>query len=153
MLATLLAGCSPAEDQPQRYLASITGITLGEGEGLDGFEIEAWGVEFKAVCRIPEDWEILAGRFGISGRLTGQAGHGASMIRAGDEDELRSLVLIELHGPVEPVAQPVGSGVIPATFSGQAIVQSPEDERTIALTAANVKLVPASQCPDLAVTD
>ena len=143
-IAPLLA-CSSAPSEPQRYLASITGLEPREGEGIDSFSIDTWGVTIKAVCHVPGDWEITAGRFGSSGRLNGQAGHGASWIRAGRTEELRNLVLIELSGPVQP--KPIGD--VPATFAGSAMILSSDEGREVPLTSSNVELQRASQCPPL----
>ena len=146
LIAGLLA-CNSAASEPQRYLASITGFELRDGEGIDAFSIDTWGVTIKAVCHVPGagDWEIFAGRFGTVGRIDGQAGHGTSWIRAGHTDELHDLVLIELSGPVQP--RKIGN--VPPTFAGSATILSSDDGREMPLGASNVKLQPANQCPPL----
>jgi hypothetical protein len=96
-----LAAIAPAaRDLPTTYLASISGVPLRADEGIDKFEIETWGVDFKAVCHIPFDWEITAGSFGPGGRLSGIAGHGASWLRSRDVKKLHALVLVRLVAPV-----------------------------------------------------
>jgi hypothetical protein len=126
------------------YVASITGIQLKKDEAVESFGVRTWGVEFKAVCRIPADWEITAGRFGPGGRIAGQSGHGATMLRH-PLDELRGLVLIELSEPVKHHAR----GPVPATFSGDisVYVGRQAGTRKVPVTSANVRLVRANSCP------
>jgi hypothetical protein len=126
------------------YVASIVDIQLNKDEAVESFVVRTWGVEFKAVCRIPPDWEVTAGRFGPGGRIAGESGHGATMLRH-PLGELRGLVLIELSEPVQHHA----GGPIPATFSGDISVYVGRQARTrkMPVTSANVRLVRADSCP------
>ena len=148
ILATLTLGAT-APDPPRSYIASLAAIELKSGEAVSGFSLNTWGVEFKAVCNIPLDWEVTVGAFGPGGKLAGSAGHGASWMRAKDLTRLHALVLIELSGPVQRHDRRNGTGVVPATFAGYADVQSAQSERPrkLRLTFANVTLVPAKHCP------
>jgi hypothetical protein len=136
-----LSSAAPAET----YLASITGISLRADESIGHFNLRTWGVRFRAVCHIPSDWEITAGSFGPQGRISGEAGHGASSIRRENSGELHSLVLVDLSGPVQ--THRIGSA--PPTFSGDASVHVGKNDstRTVRLSAANVRLKRADRCP------
>lgn len=136
-------------DAPHLYLASITGLELEEGEGIDSFQLDTWGVAFRAVCHVPRDWEITAGEFGMSGKLAGQAGHGTSWIRSGGSSALSELALVEMWGP--PQATQVGD--IPPSFAGTVtLLSSREDQvREIPLDLSRVKLTPATQCPPVKI--
>ena len=149
LLIALAATAGPAAGHSRTFLASITGIELRTDEGIDKFEIDTWGVDFRAVCHIPSDWEMTAGSFGPEGRLSGVAGHGASWLRAKDLKKLRALVLVQLVAPVQKGDVREGTGIIPATFSGFANVQSGLSDRSrkTRLRFANVELTPASACP------
>jgi hypothetical protein len=146
VFAVLLAGQAQAA-APKSYLASIEGIRLNHGEGIASLKLQAWGVVFQAVCHIPYDWEVTAGSMGPGGRLEGSAGHGAAWIRAGDGRTLRALVLVTLVGGVQKNDIRISGGVIPATFSGMATVESGDRVRKVQLTYANVRLAPAKRCP------
>jgi hypothetical protein len=145
----LAAAAPAASDHPKTFLASIEGVLLKSGESIDKFQLDTWGVDYKAVCQIPADWEITAGSFGPGGRLAGEAGHGASQLRAGEMKSLREIVLISLAPPVQKRDRREGTGVVPATFDGFAHVQSgwTESSRKVRLTFSNVKLTPARACP------
>lgn len=145
-LAVLLAGQAQAEAS-QSYLASIEGIRLNDGEGIASFKLRTWGVVFQAVCHIPYDWEVTAGSMGAGGRLEGTAGHGTSWVRARDARTLRSLVVVTLIGGVQKNDIRIPGGVIPATFSGMASVDSGDRVRKVRLTYANIRLAPAKRCP------
>jgi hypothetical protein len=143
------AAASVPVDNPKTYLASIEGVQLKSGESIDKIEINSWGVVFKAVCHIPEDWEVTAGSFGPGGKLMGEAGHGASQVRSKDEYVLRDIVLVELVGPVQKRDIRDNTGIVPATFSGFAQVQSgwSDGSRRAPITYSNVRLTPANNCP------
>jgi len=144
LLALAAMVLTPEPLLARSYLASITGIELRKDEAVESFVVRTWGVEFKAVCRIPDDWEITAGRFGPGGRIAGQSGHGATMLRD-PRKELRGLVLIEFSGPVQHPAR----GPVPATFSGDISLYVGRRDRTrkVPVTSANVRLTSANSCP------
>jgi hypothetical protein len=143
----ILLTCQAQAAAPKSFLASIEGIQLNDGEGIASFKLRTWGVVFQAVCHVPYDWEITAGSMGPSGRLEGMAGHGASWVRTGDHRTLRALVLITLVGGVQKTDIRHSGGVIPATFSGMAFVESGDRIRKVQLTYANVRLASAKRCP------
>ena len=148
----ILAAAISSQSGPEKigtYLASISGIRLNPGESIDAFTLNTWGVDFRAVCNIPNDWEITAGSHGPEGRLVGAAGHGASQLRTQDLSRMRGLVLIQLLGDVQKVDLRDRTGVVPATFQGFVNVQSGSEDRSrrVKLTYANVKLTPAKKCP------
>lgn len=145
ILATLaLASTTPAM-AAQTYLASIEGVSLAPDESIQSFSVKAWGVDIKAICHIPADWEITGGRFGPLGRIAGQAGHGATSLRTRDLHELRGLALIELSGPIATQ----NHASVPATFGGSVNIHMGRSDttRTVTLTAANIQLVKADACP------
>jgi len=124
LLGGLLAGqrAQLATQLSRTYLVSIEGVRLHEGEGVRSFELRKWGVVYRAVCHVPYDWEITAGSVGPGGKLAGEAGHGTSMVRAGDNKTLRALALVELDGPVQKYDIPIRDGVRPATFGGWIVI-------------------------------
>jgi hypothetical protein len=141
-LAALMGG--PESLHAETYLASIASLRLRDDEAVERFAVRTWGVQFKALCRIPADWEITAGSFGPGGRIEGEAGHGATMLRE-PLAELRDLVLIELSGHVQGESR----GDVPPTFSGEISVFAGQEGRTriVPVTSANIHLVQASACP------
>ncbi len=136
-----------ADDPGRSYLASIEGIALAEGEFLDAFSIDTWGVDMIAVCRIPPGWEIRAGRMASpDGVVAGEASHGVTFLDARRLGPLRHLVLVGLRDPPSEA-----SGTLPATFAGRARIGrygTDETRREVALGLANVRLEPATACPD-----
>ena len=150
LLALAFTVAAPAvADRPRTFLASVDGIALGAHESVDAFRIETWGVEFKAVCRIPRGWWIEAGSSATpGGSLTGRGSLGTTWLGRAGLRQLRGLVLITLHAPVqrEDIRDGSGAAVVPATFKGEASIQGPRPRR-IRLTHANVRLVPAARCP------
>ena len=147
----LLAATALAPAEPSRtYLASIEGLALGPGDAVERVELETWGVTFEAVCRIPPGWRVEAGGNATpEGALRARGTHGSTWIGPDRLDEFDNLVLLTVHGPVRPAPEPVEGGVLPATFKGSALVYGPRGG-PVALTRANVRLVPAKRCPDRA---
>lgn len=136
-------------DQPTTYLASIVDLPLGEGDAVESFSLETWGVRFDAVCHFPDGWRIRAGSsLTPQGVLEGEGSQGVTWPRETNPDVFRNLVLLTLDGPVqlESLKEPDGQVWRPATFEGRVRVMGPDDERDIPLTAANVRLVPAQAC-------
>jgi len=133
--------------QDATYLASMT-VPLGPDERLRGFAFETWGVQFKAVCRIPSGWRIKAGASATpDGTLEGTASHGATFLGRARLGELDALVLVTLSGPMREAAR-VANGEVPATFAGQAIIDDDsEDGRRVPIGVANIGLRPAARCP------
>jgi hypothetical protein len=146
LLALAFAPQAPS-DRPRTYLASVEGIALGPQESLADFELNTWGVRFRAVCRIPSGWRIEAGGNATpEGSLKGQGTHGATWLNRKGIGELRNLALVTLDGPVRPVDARVQNGIVPATFKGKANIYG-RRVRAIKLSNANVRLSPATRCP------
>jgi hypothetical protein len=150
LFATVLAVASPAPaDHPKTFVASIEGISLGPNESIDEFQIDTWGVEFKAVCHIPGGWWIEAGSSATpEGSLKGRGSLGATWLNQEGLRELQNLVLLTLYVPVqrEDIRDSTDAVIIPATFKGRTNVYGRKG-RVIRLTYANVRLVPAQRCP------
>jgi hypothetical protein len=142
-LVGLLAAAAPAT--ARTYLASISGVWLQPDESIPSFTVKTWGVEIKAICRIPADWEITGGSFGPLGRIAGEAGHGSSALRRHNLNELRDLALIELSGPIAARSR----GSVPPTFGGDVRIDvgRRNTTRSVTLTSNNVELVKADACP------
>lgn len=145
----LATGAAPA-DQPRSYLLSVGGIPLQNTESIEAFSISTWGVEFKAVCRVPGGWRIKAGSSATpNGELSGEGSQGATWFNRSSPPELASFVLVTLYAPVQraDVRSRDGSSLIPATFKGYATISTDDGERRRPLTYRNVSLRPARSCP------
>jgi hypothetical protein len=145
LIAAAAIALLPGPALAKSYLLSLRGISLRADESIERFSLKTWGVEIKAVCHIPADWEITAGQFGPLGRIAGEAGHGATELRRNGLTELQGLAIVELSGPVQLRQQ----GSVPATFGGDVNVYVGSKSRTriARLTSANVGLTPTSACP------
>ena len=140
----LLVAASPPGEQPRRYLVSIVDIPLKPGESVVRFSIETWGVQFDAVCKIPSGWRIRAGSSATpDGVLEGNGSLGATWLSQSSPPELNGLVLVTLSGAI----QHKDRGAVPATFKGSATISAETGEPQVALTARNIRLVPARDCP------
>ncbi|MDE1918149.1 MAG: hypothetical protein KGJ57_09095 [Sphingomonadales bacterium] len=156
LAALLLTAAKPVE-HPRTYLLSLTGLPLGEHyPRLKSFEMETYGVDIAAVCRIPEDWSILAGyKYSIAGDINGGAAHGAGWLNRKQLAKEGPLLLVTLHGPVERHGPTFSksNGLPIATFAGKAEIEpsneNSDDDQIIPLTAANIRLTPARACPPL----
>jgi hypothetical protein len=132
-------------DHPRTYLASVVEVPLEAGESMESFSISTWGVEFKAICKIPGGWRIKAGNSATpDGVLEGEGSQGATWFNRRSPSELRHLALITLYAPVQ--RSDVRNGP-DATFKGTATFSTDSGERNAPLTYRNVKLTPASRCP------
>lgn len=143
-LSALLAAAAPAADEPrpETFLLSIQGITLG-GQGVSGFRIDSWGVDWLAICRIPTGWRLRAGRSANpEGLLEGESTHGVT--RLSGLEALRHVALVRLSGPVQWRDRPIPNGVVPATFSGTLRLSG---GREIGLGESSLRLTSAGACP------
>ena len=116
------------------------------------FSFETWGVEFLAVCHIPQGWRIEGGGGPtFEGVLKGRGSLGATWLDKSSLKSLRNLALVSMFAPVRRVAVKDSGGNIiePVTFKGRAKVSGSGDDRTIALSEANMRLTPAKSCPSL----
>lgn len=144
LLALLLSfALPPQKDHPVTYLISVE-IPLGEDERVSSFAFESWGVQYDAVCRIPDGWRIKAGSSATpDGNLEGEGSHGATWIGRESMGQLRNLALVTLFAPVQREQE----GMVPPTFSGHATIEDSDDSRQIPIGADAIRLMPASGCP------
>lgn len=145
VIGTLAVALTASPLSAQRYLASIAGVPLNTDEAISAFSLKTWGVRIWAICRIPSDWEVTGGSFGPSGKIAGQAGHGAAFLRTDGLGSLNAVALVELSGPV----QRQDKGAVPATFGGTVSIHVGRGDttRTVRLSHANVRLAKAASCP------
>jgi len=146
-ILVLAAGLGACEPPPPRYqLLSLEALPLGQNEYLDRFEIETFGVEIVAVCRVPFGWEMAAGNdSSVTGAVTGQALVGVAGVSPanGNLDTLGGLVLVKVG------ERDAGQ---PPPFAGRAVIAAygdDEAERTAPLGQAQLRLKPAYRCPPI----
>ena len=138
--------------QDRTYLLSVSDIPLRPRESMYEFSFETWGVEFLAVCHIPQGWRIEAGGGPtFEGVLKGQGSLGATWLDKASLKSLRNVVLVSMFAPIRRVpVRDSGSSIIqPVTFKGRAKASGWTKDRTIALSETNVRLTPAKNCPTL----
>lgn len=146
-LALLAIGAAPV-DHPRTYLLSIGQIPLRNGESIEAFSLETWGVEFRAVCSIPGGWRIKAGSSATpDGSLEGEGSHGATWFATASPRELQRLVLVALHAPVQRADTGSPDNGTPATFKGTATISTDDGNVQRALSYRNIMLTPARRCP------
>lgn len=147
LLPTLLLAAPVQRDHPVTYLASVS-VPLGPDERISAFAFDTWGVEFKAVCRIPPGWRIKAGSSATpNGTLEGEGSHGVTWIGREQMRELDALVLVVLVAPVQRGEIRDATSVVPATFAGKATIETIDDQREARIGADNIKLRRANRCP------
>jgi hypothetical protein len=140
----LVASASPP-DHPKTFLVSVVGIPLKSGERIKSFTISTWGVEFRAVCKIPGGWRIRAGNSATpDGVLDGEGSQGATWFNRSSPPELRSLAMVTLYAPIQ--RDDVRNGP-DATFKGTATLSTEKGAKKVHLTYRNVQLTPARHCP------
>lgn len=147
----LLAAGLVQIDEPNSYLVSITDVPSEAGDSIESFTLSTWGVRFSRVCHIPAGWTIKAGgSLTPQGILEGEGSLGVSWLPGTSPPELREFALVTVYGPVQPDAlnSADGSGGVPATFAGTATISTDDGEKQVSLTADNVRLTPADQCPE-----
>jgi hypothetical protein len=131
-------------DRPQTYLLSVVDVPLKADESIEKFTFATWGVDVKAVCRVPGGWRITAGRDSTpDGEISGQGSTGTTWYWEPSPRQLKNFVLVTLYGPVQHQA----TGGVPATFKGKAVISHMDDEHKVALSYKNIRLVRASRCP------
>jgi len=150
IMVAILGGCGSATasapvDHPRSYLVSVVDIPLEVGESLESFSIATWGVEFKAVCKIPGGWRMKAGNSASpEGTLEGEGSQGATWFNERNPSELGEIVLVTLYADVQQ--EDVSNGP-DATFKGLATISTDDGERVAPLTHKNILLKPAQRCP------
>ena len=146
-ICLLAVGAAPV-DHPKTYLASIVDVPLKTDESIERFSFSTWGVDVNAVCHVPGGWRITAGRDSTpEGEISGQGSTGTTWYRERSPKQLKNFVLVTLYAPVQRNAFHQGTGVVPATFSGEATISDLDDEHKALLSYRNIRLVPASRCP------
>lgn len=147
LLALLLVGAAPV-DRPRTYLLSIGSIPLKGTESIEAFSIKTWGVQFRAVCRIPPGWRIKAGSSATpNGELEGEGSQGATWFNHGSPKGLRSFVLVTLSVPIQRMGRGSPDDGVPATFQGTATISTDDGDVQRSLTYRNITLTPARACP------
>lgn len=143
-LSALIAAAAPVpnEPPPETFLLSIEGIALA-GQGVAGFRVDSWGVDWVAICRIPAGWRLRAGRSANpEGLFEGESTHGVT--RLPGLEPLRDVALVRLWGPVQWRDKPIPNGVVPATFSGSLWLSG---GREVGLGKSTLRLTAARACP------
>ena len=142
----------PAAASARTYLASIVGLPLRAGEFMEKFSIDTWSVEVVAVCHFPPGWRLTVGKDASpDGIIAGEGSHGVAWLdRQRAKRELADLLVVRFDGAIyrQRVEEP-GGAYRPASFNGTALfgAYGSDAERTIKLTYANLRLVPAAGCP------
>ncbi|WP_443750831.1 hypothetical protein [Asticcacaulis solisilvae] len=137
---------------PTLYLASITGLTIGKNEFVDGFSIDTWGVRMVAVCHFPPGWSIDAGSSADpSGLIKGEGSLGVTWLDRTRLDELDGLVLLDTEGGIRRADEGhEGASVyVPATFKGKVSIGTygTDKVRKMKIGWRNIRLTPAVRCP------
>jgi hypothetical protein len=136
----------------QTVLLSIKGPSLQNGQYVDKFEIDTWGVDILAVCKIPNHWIITAGdAYDLGGTLSGQSQGGTANIREFDLNHLNNLFLIVINDYQKfPRGNP-NTAYFPATFSGSVEIgtfaHNRDKMQQLPLKPDDFVWVPARQCP------
>jgi hypothetical protein len=140
----LLAAAAIAEATPRTYLVSLVDFPLRTGDSIESFSIATWGVEFRAVCKIPSGWRLKVGNSVTpDGMLEGEASHGETWLDRRTFYKLEAIVLVELTNDVERGDAPRGPE---ATFWGYVTISGRDGQRREPLTDANVVLNPSWRC-------
>jgi hypothetical protein len=142
-LALLAGPAAAVEKEGRTYLLSLGEIQLAEGERIERFTIETWGVDVLAVCRIPPGWRIEAGRSAaLDGHIAGIAGHGVAFLS--DTAQFEGLALVRLWGARQEQARKLEGGRVPATFAGSVRIADRGERQ---LSQQMLRLALASACP------
>jgi hypothetical protein len=149
--AVLIAGaalaCQPSEAAVRRVLLSVHGLGVPLDKSIYAYRIDTWGVEFLAVCAVPQSWELKSEKFEDSeGYLSGQADiHGTPL------QSLTNMYLVDVYD-YRPTTAHVGDTEHPASFKGWVRIGSREQfgdwhGRKVTLRAKNFRLKDATRCP------
>jgi hypothetical protein len=145
-MAALVVATQPSPAAITRALLSVEGLAIPKDESITAFEIDAWGVEFLAVCHLPYDWEIKADKYqDPEGLLSGRAGTLGEPLR-----ELRGLFLVDVYD-YQPLARGSPTGEYhPASFAGWVQIASTPGSGGVKtkLLAKNFRLTNATNCPE-----
>ena len=81
LLGAMALGGARSEAAVRRALLSVDGVKVAAADSIYDFRIETWGVEFLAVCTLPQSWALTSEKFdNPGGLLSGKADlHGPRM--------------------------------------------------------------------------
>jgi hypothetical protein len=134
-------------ERPARL--SIESPHPSDGQYINGFKIETWGVEILELCHLSPDWDVRKERFeAAAGLLRGEADH-QSELNDPRPAQLRSLFLVDVYD-YRPVTLRDGGTTHPASFAGWikfGSVGSPPTGKWLKLAAGDLNLAKATQCP------
>jgi hypothetical protein len=142
-LSFLLVGAAQPPAGIRRVLLSVEGVRIPKGSAIFQYRIETFGVEFLAICNLPQSWEIQSEKFeSPEGYLSGRADTHAERLGA-----LKEMYLVDVYD-----YRPVASHDVPASFSGWVEVGSRErfgdwHGHRVPLVANNFRLKDAQRCP------
>ena len=124
-------------------MLSVDGLGVAADKSIYAYRIDTWGVEFVAVCVIPQDWEQKSEKFqDPAGYLSGRADNHGMPLRG-----LANMYLVDVYD-----YQPAGGVEHPASFAGWVRIGSRErfgdwHGPRVALRAKNFRLTDAKGCP------
>jgi hypothetical protein len=116
---------------------------MPKGNAIFQYRVETWGVEFLAVCNLPQGWEIKSEKFeNPEGYLSGRADIHGEWLGA-----LKQMYLVDVYDYRQVVSHDQ-----PASFSGWVEIGSRErfDDwhgHRVQLAANNFRLKDAQRCP------
>jgi hypothetical protein len=145
---------SPERFHARTYLVSIVKLSIGPNDYVHAYSIETFGVTMLAACRLPPGWTVTVGSSADpSGTISGEASLRVTYLDRTRLKYLHSLALIELTGPVKKRPIHSKSVDLPETFRGKANVgkygsDTDGEDREIQIAAKNIKLTPATRCPN-----
>lgn len=138
----------PSSAEIRRALLSVDGVHLKGAEGIVAFEINTWGVEFLAVCRMPPSWALKSEKYANpEGQLSGKRDAQGLAYRS-----LANFYLVDVYN-YEPEAKGnPKSDFHPASFSSWVELGRNEQfgsarGRRVPLKPQNFKLQNARGCP------
>jgi hypothetical protein len=143
-LSFLLAGATQPSTGIRRALLSVEGVSIPKGSAIFQYRVETWGVEFLAVCNLPQSWEIKSDKLeNPEGYLSGRADIHGEWLGA-----LKQMYLVDVYD-YRPAASDDG---VPASFSGWVEVGTRErfgdwHGHRVQLKANNFRLQDAQRCP------
>jgi hypothetical protein len=143
-MSFVLTGASQPSAGIRRVLLSVEGVRIPKGSAIFQYRLDTFGVEFLAVCKLPQSWEVQSEKFeNPEGYLSGRADIHGEWLSA-----LKEMYLVDVYD-----YRPVASRDVPASFSGWVEVGSRErfgDWRghRVQLAANNFRLTDAQRCPE-----
>ena len=125
----------------------MEGLKVASADSIYGFRIETWGVEFLAVCALPQSWALTSEKYeNPGGYLFGKADfHGTRLAR------LTDMYLVDVYDYSATLVHDE-NGEVPASFTGWVRIGNRERfgdwrGRQVKLKASNFRLKGAATCP------